>query len=616
MPDKTSLRELEKSLYRRKKLSLPPEEKISFGPTEPITSGEPRPDKLSRFGKRRFVWILSVIIVLALSLSVFIFWRGFFAFTKSRIELTITAPESIDSGSEVTWQVTIQNNNRTALEPGEIVFSFPKNSLSPSTNQPLLRQIRAIDSLEPGQGTQEEFRAVVIGGEGVNKIAQVVFRFQPQGSSLIFESVEERIIKIENFPIIISPRGPEETLSGENIKVVFDLFNESGRTFHNLRLRLEYPSGFKFKSASEELNDFNTVWSFDTIFGSEEKSIELLGTLSGLSGEGKIFRAFLEYREETRWQTYKEAAFRSNLAALPLIMEIKLAEEKNGAVFLNETLTYELSWRNNFDVPLGELTLTAELKGELFDISTLQTNGEVDIKEFKIKWSGAQVPLLSILRPNERGVVTFRIKTQSSFPADLVKPTLTVGVRLDSKTKPPGLTVEKLQVIKNHQTKVHGEIRLTTSVFYNEPNSAFKNTGPYPLQVGQDTTLTVHWGLQSLANNFKNVRIKAVLPSGISWAEETRVSLNPENFQFSAVGREVTWEIDNLLANSLEEVIFKIVARPLPSQEGKIMPLLSETELFAEDDFTANKIDLVNPTLNSTLPDDIAGSGSAGRVQP
>jgi len=151
MSDKKSLKELEKSLYQQKKPTLAPEEKIAPGPTEPIKPDPARefssngadhtgPDKLSRFGRRRFVWILSVVIILALSLSVFVFWRGFFAFTKSKVELTIIAPESIDSGSEVSWQVTIQNNNRTALKIGELIFNFPKNSLNPDTSQPLSRQ--------------------------------------------------------------------------------------------------------------------------------------------------------------------------------------------------------------------------------------------------------------------------------------------------------------------------------------------------------------------------------------------------------------------------------------------------------------------------------------------
>ena len=99
-----SLKELEKSLYEREKPKLPsqkPVKEVVIGPTDPTVPPPPAGEDggISRFGRRRFFSWLGIIIVLALALSVFIFWRGFFSFTKGKVDLSINGPEKIEAAS-------------------------------------------------------------------------------------------------------------------------------------------------------------------------------------------------------------------------------------------------------------------------------------------------------------------------------------------------------------------------------------------------------------------------------------------------------------------------------------------------------------------------------------
>lgn len=629
MPQASSLKELEKSLYEPDKPKLPPvdpNKKVVIGPTEPTVPplGPPSPpaggydDGISRFGRRRFLLWLGIVIALALIVSVFVFWRGFFAFSKGRVDVSIEAPEKIGGATEVTWRVSLNNNNKAGLDAGELIFNFPKNSFNAESGRLVARETKNIGSLGPGQEVSIDFSALVIGGDNFERTARALFRFQPSGSRLILQQDAVHTLVIDSFPVEIEVISPQETLSGQNIRVSFEVNNESIISFNNLRLRLEYPSGFKFLSSQEPLSDFNTLWAFKEILPGEGRVNYIEGIVSGSEGEGKIFRAFLEYKEIDGWRKYKEASFRSDLAVSPLSLSLRLAEGRNNSISLGNRLTYEISWRNNFDVPLSGLTLKAVLDGSLYDFTTLNTNGSFNAGNNTISWSGGQVPQLEVLRPGESGVVTFRVDVKSSF-GGAVNPILILATTLDSVTKPVGLTVDRLSVNSEIETKVNGDLNLLSSVFYNEPSGLLSNSGPYPLRVAQETTFTVHWTLKSFANAFEDVRIKAILPSGISWADETRLRGGLGQISYNSSSREVVWSIDEIGANkglsSPVEAIFKIKVRPSPAQEGSTIPVLSESELIAQDGFTDNRFEVVEKFLNSSLPKDIAGSSSAGRVR-
>lgn len=627
------LEKLERRLYGHRRPPLPKkegpkekeeaekkEEDIDIGATSPLSVEPPSSRGISVFGRRKIARWLTITIILTTSLAVFIFWRGFFSFTKGRVEVTITGPNQVVAGEQVSWEVEIRNNNRNALEDGKIEFIFPKNSLDPEDETLLNRDIEDIGTLNPGQSARLEFSAIVIGGEGFERDIEAIFTFRPAGSSLIFQQKAENSLTIEHLPIRLLVNGPPKSVSGDTISISLQAFNESSRSFKNMRIRVEYPSGFRFEESSEPLEEFNTVWQIGEILPQERKEIELTGMVTGLEGEGKIFRAFLEGQDPISWQVYKETAFRSDLAVVPLDLSIKLLEEENGAVSVDKKLTYEISWKNNFDVPLSGLTLSVALDGEMFDLPTLDTNGIFNSNSKTINWTQIQEPKLRTTIPNDSGKVSFKIRTLPSFGFRNFNPVLSLDVRLKSETVPTGFTVEKLEVNKVYETKVNGVMELGTQLFYNEPSGRYTNTGPYPLKVGEETTFTVHWKIKSFANSFKDVRIKTLLPTGTDWGGNLTPSSVPGDVGYDALTREVVWSIENLDANqglsSPLEGIFIIVVHPTPSQKDKIIPLISESELTATDEFTKNRFTTVNPLIDSRLPDDLGGGGSfRGRVE-
>ena len=172
----SDLEELQKKLYTPEKPTLPsqPEPAVAESPVPPPElSVEPVEEELPPLAWRRIKIGLAVFLLLAASVSIFIFYRGFYAFRKDRVVLELTGPESITAGEAAAWKIKIANRSESDLRAGELVFSYPDFA------QPVGRDTTAetitLDSLPAGRMFEQEFKAVVIGGGGFDRSAQAGF---------------------------------------------------------------------------------------------------------------------------------------------------------------------------------------------------------------------------------------------------------------------------------------------------------------------------------------------------------------------------------------------------------------------------------------------------------
>lgn len=545
---------------------------------------------------RRLTWILAGVAILAIGLAAVLFWRGFFGFAASRVVVSIEAPSEAIAGEVLTWRVEIENKNRTALENAKLTFEFPKASLDPESGFAVSTEERVVARLGKGEKIAFEISAVVIGGDNFERTARLNLRFQPEGSSLVFQKETSHTLRVTRFPVDLRLIAPQETVSGETISVEIALLSSSSRPLAPLRVRIEYPSGFNFTSSQSPLENDSRIWSVGQIVPQEEKNQEIFGAIWGSAGEGKIFRAFLEYLEPDGWVRYREVSIQMRLATTPLELNILLIGSEKAAK-AGEFVNYELRWRNNFDIPLAKITLTAGLEGVMFDLASLETNGNVSAPRAEIVWTEAQLPELVSLDPGEEGSVKFRLRVKDSFPRSITKPTLTVRAKIESETKPPGVTLEKARTQRVFETRVSGKIELSSF--------ALRAAGPSPLQVGAPTEFTIHWRIKTVANPFRDVTIKGALPSGVEWLDKTSVTVGLGALSYDSFSRQVTWNISSLPANAgvigvPPEAVFRVRVIPPPSEKGEIMTIFSESVLAATDDFAQVPFEISAEELRSS----------------
>lgn len=436
----SELEDLQKKLYTPERPELPAEEKVQAELPPPLVSPPmlPAEEDLPPVAWRRIKIGLGVFLLLAAVVAAFIFYRGFYAFRKDRVALTLSGPENIVAGQTAVWKVSIANRNESELKEGELVFNYP--DYSQALDGDMIKETIKIDSLPAGRLYEKEFKAVVIGGEGFERDASVVFTFKPSSSNIAFETSADVVTKISSFPVTVSVSPPSETLSGEEIQVKIGLKNESETDFQGLRMRLEYPSGFKPKNSSEKLYDFNNVWRMESILPGESKELTIVGQVTGIPDESKVFRAFIEGQEADNWRIYKEGGGQMKLGVTPLSVVVS-AKQSADKIKPNSYIDYTLTWKNNLDVPLANLTLKIKLEGDMFDFTNIFQSGSFNAGAKTIFWDKNNLPGLASIQPSAEDNLSFRIKLKDKITASN---TLKVSAVMDSTSRPEGLSVSKI----------------------------------------------------------------------------------------------------------------------------------------------------------------------------
>jgi hypothetical protein len=450
MPD--PLEELQKKLYTPERPTLPQAEKS----VEPVPKNEPPvliplslEEDLPASGWKRIKWGLAIFLVLALSVAMVVFYRGFYAFRKNNVELKITGPDSVAAGERAVWKISIVNRNEAPLKEGQLSFRFPDYALNPAESSGgsfvpvsgLINKI-TIAELPPGGLFEKDFAADVIGGENSERQVQALLEFQPaSGSTIVFKATAEKKIAISSLPITLDIKSDKETVSGETVVLTIDLQNQSQNAFGNIRARLEYPSGFKTKNSSEKLSDFNNIWKIDQLLPQETKTLTLTGGVNGIAGEGKVFRVFIEGQEGSGWKIYKEASSQLNVIEAPLTVAITTDPEGISSAAASQTLIFKASWQNNLDVALDNVVIKAKITGEAVDFGNIFSGGSFDPISKTITWNSVNLPALATLGPSEKGEAAFQLRVKDKITSG---GSIKIDLTGESTTKPEGVAVSKI----------------------------------------------------------------------------------------------------------------------------------------------------------------------------
>ncbi|MDP3764433.1 MAG: hypothetical protein Q8Q95_02320 [bacterium] len=444
-----NLEELQKKLYTEEKPTLPPVENIAIPIEEPIVPPPTVEDTTPSPAIWKKIFLgAGVFFLLAVTVAVYVFFRGFYAFRKDRIEIKINAPAEVSAGETVTWKLRLVNKNETELKDGILTFQFPDFSQpvistaeADQFKQSILKQTINIPELKPSGLYEREFKAVVFGGDNFERKAQAVFNFKPSAGTIVFQSMATASIKISSFPVSLNVESSAETISGENVEVKFKLKNEGEVAFNNLRLRLESPAGFRLIESSEKLSEFNNVWRLDSVLPQEEKTLTIKGVVTGLEGEGKVFRALVEGAEGTSWKTYKEASGTVKLIMAPLALFINTSPDGITSARASETITYKIGYQNNLDIPLANLTLKVKFDSDSFNLTSVQPSTGLDSASKTVILNRDNTSNLFGLEPLEKKEITLKIKVKDSVSSGAKLP---VTVTIESTTKPEGLAVDRI----------------------------------------------------------------------------------------------------------------------------------------------------------------------------
>lgn len=580
---------------------------------------------ISLFSKKNLPkTLIAILIIVILIAAGAIFW-GRHSFSKAKVELDIELPEEIASGEEVILKVKYKNTNRVDLKDADIIIDYPLGTFSLEGEEVFQEEKELGTILRKSEG-EEEFRVRFVGGKGDVKSLVAKLNYQPQNINSRFENSALFRIEINSVLIRIDIEGSEKTVSDQEVNYSIEYENETDDDISNLRMELAYSDDFEFKSAepNPKSAEANNIWEIKSLRSGQKKTINLKGILKGEEGENKTLKATLSKVENGTFLQYSQKEFITQISPSPLLLRLEIdGIEGKCNVDSGQRLDYKIEFRNNTEMALVEFILRAYLNNKVFDFQTLDlgNTGFFDSRQGIITWSGAEVSALSLLEPNQSGQVNFSVEIRDPlvFSYNDKNFQAKMSAELGTLAVPAEFSVSELKVEKELNCRINSQLSLQTKAYYYEPGTEIINTGPIPPQVDQLTNYTIHWQISNGSNDVESLRLWAILPQGIDWANNYVNKVQDSELYYNERTKEIIWQINKVPAGTgiifpTYELIFQVGLRPSLNQVNQTLTLINESSIEGKDSFTKVILKDFTSIIDTSLPHDSRIGIGQGKV--
>ncbi|MST04226.1 MAG: hypothetical protein EXS49_01485, partial [Candidatus Pacebacteria bacterium] len=457
--------------------------------------------------KRFFIVFFIVLIVLG-GLGAF----GYF-YLKSKDAENLNAkfiiPEKVSIGVPFSIDVEVNNGTGDVLNNIELELQVPEGVafLGKDTKKYFLNKI--LGNLGSGSLISEHFDLIALSGENSVKQITAKISYEPKGLKSTFEKSFSQDIIVSDSGLNLDLIIPEKVFSGSDINFEIKYKNISPETIKSISIKMEYPKDFKYKSSNISPDFTSKNWDVGDLRSGSEGSLKVNGSFLGSQGSSSdiVTQIFADFSGESYLIAEKKSSIK--LEAAPLSLSVSLSQNKEYAK-LGDLLTYYLDYKNNTGVQLKDIIITAKISGEMFDVSTVSGNGNLNSQNNAVVWRASSVPGLSSLSPNENGRVDFSIKIKNAFNIKKINDKnflLKVDAQVESPTVPQAVSASRTIGYGSLETKVLGNIVFDTAGYFRDASSGIINSGSLPLRQGLKTQFTIHWIIKNFANDARDVKI-------------------------------------------------------------------------------------------------------------
>jgi hypothetical protein len=562
--------------------------------------------------KRVFIFVtIFLLSIFIATLASFLFF-GIKEKEAKEVILKIQGPEEIASGEELTYILTIENQEKIILKNLEISLKFPRGfywqSSKPASSNPL-HTIYQWPELKPGKREKLEVKGQLIGQVNETKVLEARLIYQPINFHSDLEKKAKFSTKITSSTLEIDLQGPKKSLINQEVDYFIKLRNISQRPLGKIKVKAILPIDLEIKEIKPEPEEKNT-WIFEKIKSEEEREIKIRGVLGGLGGQEKELKIQAGLLVEDEFILQSEEHLVTFLYAPRLSFDFTSSHQ---VAKWGDSIDYLVKFKNESNLEMADLNfqflvLNSQISFKSSKISDLELQWKRENEIWKIEINNLeQIPALGLLKPKEGGRINLKINLpedpQISWQNEILKIKIEVEVVL------PELENQKIKFTsKTIEIKIQSKLLLRAEARYYDDNYQIIGAGPLPPKVGQKTLYRIYWFLENTTNEVKNIQIKASLPQEVSFL--SLPSTGPGILSFDPISREVTWSIDKISPWQTDfQAAFQISLEPTVDQVGKTLVLLGPTTLEAQDQFTKTTLNLEIPALLSDLAFDPIAKG-------
>lgn len=633
-----SLEDLEKDIYRRgytndrrMKTAYDPddtreqaEESVEFD-SEQWEENPPAPKTLLDRFKEAFrkYWKIGLGVIVLLILVFNISRIGALFFTPDRVFVELSGPTEVASGEEVTYRVLWKNTNTLGAQNAELSVTLPESfrigsSEGFSVEGNTMRMF--LGDLGPRGSGEIRFSGKFYGSKGELSYIRSNVRFSPYGLSSQFDTRSQRGITIASSPLFLDTIVPLEAASGNTVEYVINYKNESDIPYPNVRIRAEYPDGFRFAQAVPQQTEGDNIWRLGNILPGATGEIRIRGTLYGESDQAKLFRAAIGVLQgDGDFVAYEQEERSTRMIVSPFF----IAQQVNGRDDLSaqpgDMLRYVVSYVNQGDIGLRDAIITVEIPPDLLDMTRLsaERGGFYDGAKSVLVWNASVLPELARVEPNEGGTVRFSVPLRKDIPTTpegerhLSVKTL---AKIDSPDIPFLISSNKVIASNLLEVRVGSVFDFSVSGFHTETD--IPNTGPIPPKVGEETTYMLRFRAVNYLNDLSDAKVTIILPPGVRYTGQYLPESEP--ILFNERTGELVWSIGSMFGGgrSARELSIQVAVVPGPDKIGETMELLQRADFEARDTFTDEIIRASSDRKTSALTEDGGIPYDGGVVLP
>ena len=518
---------------------------------------------------------LAIIIVLGIIVA-FFSWNKM-SFSKEALKLELIGPEKTTIGEEVEYIVKFKNNGDIRLEKPELIFTYPENSIIEGTEGKVtvMTSDQLGGDIYPGEERTFKFNARLLGKEKDTRVAKVSVSFQPKDLKTRSEASTTSTTILGEIPLNLTLEVPSKVATGKTLSLSVNYTSNVTYPLQDLTCYLVYPDGFDFLYSQPKGMD-NTQWDIAVLNEGGTGKIQISGILNGQSMEQKVFKARIGVWQDGNFILLKEVIKGVEIVAPSLYITQKVNNDENYAANPGDQLHYEVTFRNVGDEPLQDLVLISRMEGDSLDLSSIKsTEGKWTSGDNSIVWDGTKVPELQLLDVGAVGKVEFWVNVKSKWAMK----------SLNDKNPVIKDKISLGQARQDFLTKINSVISAEQKIY--PENKYFENSGPYPLESGKRTYLTVEWKAINNYNDIENAKMVTVLPESITFEKKTY----PEGVEitYDEGTSEVTCNIGSLPAGSGILKDPKICAFQIsvePQLVDEMIILLGSAQLSGADQWT------------------------------
>jgi hypothetical protein len=536
--------------------------------------------------KKRLIVII-LIILAAIGVGTYFSWQSM-SFSKEVLKVEILGPEKTTVGEDVEYVVKMKNNRNIRLESPELIFNYPEGSIIGEANSKI-KVMSAKDlggDIYPGEERSFKFNARLLGKEKDTKVAKVSVSFQPKDLKTRSEVSTTFTTILGQIPLSLDIDIVPTAATGKALTFRVNYSSNVTYPLQDLTCYIQFPDGFDYLYSQPKGMD-NTQWDIPVLNEGGAGKIEVSGVLNGQSMEQKVFKARIGIWQDGNFILLKEVIKGVEIVAPALYITQKINNNSDYVASPGDQLHYEITFRNVGDDPIQDLVLITRLEGDQYDLSSIKaTDGKYQAGDNSIVWDTDKIPELKLLEIGQVGKVEFWVNVKPQWAMKtlndknpILKNKVTLGeARQDFLTK--------INSVVSAEQKIYSE------------NKYFENSGPYPLQSGQKTTLTVEWKAINNYNDIENAKMVTVLPESVTFIGKTY----PEGTEitYDENTSEVACNIGSLPAGAgvikdPKICAFQISVQPEVADEAII--LLGSAQLSGTDQWTNKTLTAKTETL-------------------